>query len=178
MSAAATFAAAPAFAAKPGEIRAVLLHWGLNMWGESLPPDVKKITGGRLCNDRVKFSDKAWNMLVEDMVAKKMNMVVVDLGEFPVYPSHPELALPGSRKPDWIRGEVRRLKSLGLEPIPKLNFSAGHDAWLGEYSRMLTTKPYYQACRDVISLIREAPSSLATSRDIQDRLLRQETLGK
>jgi len=63
---------------------------------------------------------------VDDMVAKKMNMVIIDLGEFPVYPSHPELALPGSRSPDWIRGEVRRLKSLGLEPIPKLNFSAAH----------------------------------------------------
>jgi hypothetical protein len=84
-----------------------------------------------------------------------MNMVVIDLGEFPVYPTHPELALPGSRKPDWICGEVRRLKSLGLEPIPKLNFSAGHDSWLGEYSRMLTTKPYYQVCRDLIKDVAE-----------------------
>ena len=151
LAGAAACAAAPAFAKTPDEIRSVLLHWGLNMWGESLPPDIKgPLSHGRLCNDRVKFSDKAWNLLVDDMVAKKMNMVIIDLGEFPVYPSHPELALPGSRSPDWIRGEVRRLKTLGLEPIPKLNFSAAHDAWLGEYSRMLTTKPYYQVCRDVI----------------------------
>ena len=151
LAGAAACAAAPAFAKNPDEIRSVLLHWGLNMWGESLPPDIKgPLAHGRLCNDKVKFSDKAWNLLVDDMVAKKMNMVIIDLGEFPVYPSHPELALPGSRSPDWIRGEVRRLKTLGLEPIPKLNFSAAHDAWLGEYSRMLTTKPYYQVCRDVI----------------------------
>ena len=151
LAGAAACAAAPAFAKNPDEIRSVLLHWGLNMWGESLPPDIKgPLAHGRLCNDKVKFSDKAWNLLVDDMVAKKMNMVIIDLGEFPVYPSHPELALPGSRSPDWIRGEVRRLKKLGLEPIPKLNFSAAHDAWLGEYSRMLTTKPYYQVCRDVI----------------------------
>ena len=155
LSATAAFAAAPLFAEKPEEIRAVLLHWGLNMWGESLPPDVKKVTGGRLCHDKVHFSDAAWNTLVNDMVAKKMNMVVIDLGEFPIYPSHPELALPGSRSPDWIREEIRRLKKLGLEPIPKLNFSAGHDAWLGEYSRMLTTKPYYQVCRDVIKDVAE-----------------------
>ena len=77
-------------------------------------------------------------------------MVVVDLGEFPVYPSHPELALPGSRSADWIRGEVRRLRELGIEPIPKLNFSTAHDAWLGEYGRMVTTRPYYQVCRDII----------------------------
>ena len=68
LAGAAAFAAAPAFAKTPDDIRSVLLHWGLNMWGESLPP---------------------------------------------VYPSHPELALPGSRSPDWIRGEVRRLKTLG-----------------------------------------------------------------
>ena len=141
----------PAFAAKPDEIRSVLLHWGLNMWGESLPPGIKgPLSHGRLCNDKVRFSDKAWNTMVDDMVAKKMNMVVIDLGEFPVYPSHPELALPGSRTPDWIRGEVRRLKGLGLEPIPKLNFSASHDSWLGEYSRMLTTRKYYEVCRDLI----------------------------
>ena len=151
LAGAAACAAAPAFAKNPDEIRSVLLHWGLNMWGESLPPDIKgPLANGRLCNDRIKFSDKAWNLLVDDMVAKKMNMVIIDLGEFPVYPSHPELALPGSRSPDWIRGEVRRLKKLGLEPIPKLNFSTGHDAWLGEYSRMITTQKYYQVCRDVI----------------------------
>ena len=148
---AAAFAAAPAFAKRPEEIRSVLLHWGLNMWGASLPPDIKgPLVHGRLCNDKVMFSDKAWNLLVDDMVAKKMNMVIIDLGEFPAYPSHPELALPGSRSPDWIRGEVRRLKSLGLEPIPKLNFSTGHDSWLGEYSRMISTRMYYQVCRDVI----------------------------
>ena len=154
----AAFATVPAFAEnsfsvenKSSEIRSVLLHWGLNQWGESLPSDIKgPLAHSRICNDRVKFSDKSWNMLVDDMIAKKMNLVVIDLGEFPVYPSHPELALPGSRSPDWIRGEVRRLKSLGLEPIPKLNFSTGHDAWLGEYSRMVTTRKYYQVCSDVI----------------------------
>ena len=155
LSAAAAFTAAPAFAAKAEGIRAVLLHWGFNMWGESLPPAVKKISGGQLCNDKAQFNDRAWSLLVGDMVARKMNMVVIDLGEFPVYPSHPELALPGSRKPDWIRGEVRRLKGLGLEPIPKLNFSAAHDSWLGEYSRMLTTRTYYQVCRDIIGDVAE-----------------------
>ena len=39
------------------EIRAVLLHWGLNMWGESLPGGVKAVTGGRRCNDRVRLCD-------------------------------------------------------------------------------------------------------------------------
>lgn len=146
----AALAALPAFARKPEELRTMLFHWGLNMWGESLPDGVKALSKGRRCNDRVKFSDTLWNELVDRMVAKKLNAVLIDLGEFPIYPSHPELALPGSRPAEWVQAEVRRLKSLGIEAIPKLNFSAGHDAWLGEYSRMLTTRKYYEVCHDVI----------------------------
>ena len=105
--------------ALPGEIRGVLLHWGHNMWGESLPEGVTKITNGRLCNDHLKFDDALWQKLVDHLLLRKMNLVVIDLGEFPVYPSHPELAVKGSRSPDWVRTEVRRLKKLGLEPIPE-----------------------------------------------------------
>ena len=150
LASAAAFAAVPAFAKKPDEIRGVLLHWGHNMWGESLPEGVKKIKNGRLANDHLKFDDALWQKCVDRMVLRKMNLVVIDLGEFPVYPSHPELAVKGSRSPDWVLSEVRRLKKLGLEPIPKLNFSTAHDAWLKDFGRMVTTKPYYQACRDLI----------------------------
>jgi len=141
---------APAVAKTPEDIRAVFLPWGHNMWGESLPEGVTKIAKGRLCNDHLKFDEAMWRKLIDYLVLRKMNTVVIDVGEFPVYPSHPELAVRGSKSPDWIRAEVRRLKKLGLEPIPKLNFSTAHDAWLGEYGRMVTTKPYYAACRDLI----------------------------
>ena len=147
---AAALAAAPAFAKRTEDSRAVFLPWGHNMWGEALPEGVKSIKGGRLCGDRLKFDESMWRKLVDHLVLRKMNTVVIDVGEFPVYPSHPELAVKGSKSPDWIRAEVRRLKSLGLEPIPKLNFSTAHDAWLGEYGRMVTTKPYYRTCRDLI----------------------------
>jgi len=33
-----------------------------------------------------------------------------------------------------MKDEIARLKGLGLEPIPKLNFSACHDAWLKDYN--------------------------------------------
>ena len=71
----AAFAAVPVLAknstsaaAKSSEIRSVLLHWGLNQWGESLPSDIKgPLAHSRLCNDKVKFGDGVWNMLVDDM---------------------------------------------------------------------------------------------------------------
>ena len=150
-----------------GMIWGLMIQLGHNMWGESLPDGVKTIKDGHLCRDHVNFNEDLWNKLVERLVLRNMNLVVIDLGEFPIYPSHPELAIKGSRSPDWIRTEVRRLKKLGLEPIPKLNFSAAHDAWLGEYSRMLTTKPYYQVCRDVI---KDTSDELAEARELLARM--------
>ena len=40
---------------------------------------------------------------------------------------------------------------MGLEPIPKLNFSAGHKAWMGPYQRMISSKKYYEVCRNLIN---------------------------
>ena len=50
-----------------------------------------------------------------------------------------------------MRREVKRLKELGIQAIPKLNFSATHDGWLCEYEHMLCTPTYYQVCRDLIT---------------------------
>jgi hypothetical protein len=44
---------------------------------------------------------------------------------------------------------------MGIEPIPKLNFSACHDIWLGEYSRMVSTDIYYGVCKDLIAEVIE-----------------------
>ena len=110
---------------KPQEFRAVFLPWGRNMWGEALPKGVKSLKKGRLCNDRVKFDEAKWRQLVDHLILRKMNTVVIDVGEFPIYPSHPELAVKGSRSPDWVLKEVRRLKKLGLEVIP--NYKACGD---------------------------------------------------
>jgi hypothetical protein len=96
-----------------------------------------------------------WRKLIDHLVLRKMNTVVIDVGEFPVYPSHPELAVKGSKSPDWIRTEVRRLKSLGLEPIPKLNFSSVHDQWLKQYHRMVGTQEYYDVCASAIAEVAE-----------------------
>jgi hypothetical protein len=44
---------------------------------------------------------------------------------------------------------------LGLEPIPKLNFSTGHDAWLKDYHRVTSTPDYYKVVADVIRDVAE-----------------------
>lgn len=124
-------------------IWAALFHMGSNMWD-----DYKAL-------DHVQFDEKVWRTLTGHMVEVGMNMVVIDLGEAIRYPSHPELAVKGSWEIDRFRKELARLRAMGLEPIPKMNFSASHDVWLGEYHRMISTEPYYRVCSDLIRDVAE-----------------------
>ena len=50
---------------------------------------------------------------------------------------------------------MRRLRTLGVEAIPNLNFSTTHDAWLKEYGHMVSTPEYYRVCSDVIGDLME-----------------------
>ena len=145
--------------AAQGEIRAYLMHLGWNMWadqpvskwGPYKPEELDIITAA----DRFRTDMRVWNRVTEQMAKDGYNMIIVDLGEALAYPSHPELAVKGSWSPDRMREELRRLRALGLEPIPKLNFSACHDIWLGEYSRMVSTSKYYEVCADLIRDVAE-----------------------
>ena len=47
----------PAFAKKPEDIRAVLLHMGMNMWGEWIAPGEPRIDGKRYTRDAIYFSE-------------------------------------------------------------------------------------------------------------------------
>lgn len=80
-----------------------------------------------------------------------VNTIIIDIGEAMFYESHPELAVEGSFTHAQMRAEVEKLKSMGFEVVPKLNFSATHDIWLKDYSRMLSTPIYYQVCKDLIN---------------------------
>jgi len=84
------------------------------------------------------------------MVEAGINMVVIDLGEGVKYKSHPELAVRNSWTITHLKKELEKMRAMGLEPIPKLNFSTAHDNWLGKYSRCVSTDIYYGVCRDLI----------------------------
>lgn len=135
----------------------VLVHLGTNMWYEEGncrgllgdPTDTGKIWKSP-ASSVMRFDEKTWEKYREELVRAGVNMVLFDLGEGLVYPSHPELASQGAWTPERMAREIEVLKSLGVEAVPKLNFSATHDAWMGEYSRRVSTPEYYQVCRELI----------------------------
>lgn len=91
-----------------------------------------------------------WNDAIAKMAREGLNMVVLDLGDAIRYDSHPEIAVKNAWSPERLREELDKIRELGMEPIPMLNFSTGHDAWLGKYARMVSTESYYTVCKDLI----------------------------
>ena len=119
---------------KNAEIKAVLLHLGHNMWCDYMPEDMdnQQLPSGKP-DTILRSKEDLWRRAIDHMVEQKMNMLVIDIGEALVYPSHPELAIEGSWTPEKMQEEIRRLKALGIEAIPKLNFSTTHNGWLKHY---------------------------------------------
>ncbi len=119
------------------KIWACLLHISMNMWKEKKPV--------------LPLDESLWNDILEKMAEVGMNMVVMDLGDAIVYQSHPEIAVRNAWSTERLYKELEKIRAMGLEPIPKLNFSTCHDAWLGKYSRMISTAEYYDVCRELIA---------------------------
>ena len=134
-------------------IWANLLHLSFNIWGDREDPGNK----GKpiVATAYLRFDEPLWNELLSRMAAAKCNMVLIDLGDAIQYQSHPEIAVQNAWSPDTLRKELTKMRAMGLEPIPKLNFSTAHDIWLGEYSRMVSTPQYYRVVQDLIKEVCE-----------------------
>ncbi len=139
-----------------------LTHLGVNLWGDlprekcpypwmESPEAAEAVRTQYTSADHVRFDEAFWREVSVPAFQKGgVNLILVDLAEAVIYPSHPELAVKGSWSPEKLKAELARLRALGFEVVPKINFSASHDIWLKDYHRMVATPTYYQVCRDII----------------------------
>ena len=139
---------------EPKFIWSYLAHFGVNSWRdvplETQDPNMEEKWLTRCCADHVRFDEPSWQRISAALAKAGCNQIIIDLAEIVVYPSHPELAVKGSWSVERLRAEIARLRGMGFEVIPKMNFSACHDTWLKTYHRMVSTKKYYQVCEDLI----------------------------
>jgi hypothetical protein len=148
---------------KPSDkmIWAYLMHLSYNMWEDSVPPKYRD--DNFVCTtcqearewahgyrSSLTFDDSVSDALLKEMASVGINMVVIDVGDAIQYESHPEIAVKNAWTPAKLKTELAKMRKLGLEPIPKLNLSTCHDAWLKDYSRMVSTDIYYGVCKDLI----------------------------
>jgi hypothetical protein len=130
-----------------------LLHLSYNMWCDRDVPGSKMRYN--TARPYLRCDDSLWHDLMPRMAQAGINMVIIDVGDGVRYRSHRDIAVEGAWSRRKLRQELARMRDLGLEPIPKLNFSTCHDAWLGRYSRMVSTDIYYRVCRDLIAEVIE-----------------------
>ncbi len=145
----------------PDMIWANLLHLSYNMWEDTAPLKYRDENYQcTTCQEArewahgfrpgLTFDEPTWNELLKEMSSVGMNMVIIDLGDAIEYESHPEIAVKNAWSPAKLKAELAKMRKLGLEPIPKLNFATTHDIWLKDYSRMVSTDIYYGVCKDLI----------------------------
>jgi len=140
-------------------IKAVMLYFGNNMMASEchLSPDFlekskdnRKASRHKIAETRFHFDYGVWQEATDLMRRGGLNTVLVELNEGVIYPSHPELAVEGSWEPTRLQDELKRLRKMGLDPIPKLNFSTTHCAWQKGWRRLTSTPEYYRFCSDII----------------------------
>lgn len=132
-------------------IKATLVHLGTNMWydfGNDRPGYYKTWEVG--ASEKMRFDKKLWIEYLKKMKECGVNAIVLDIGDGIVYDSHPELKIEGSLTKEEIKSEIDRVRGMGFDIIPKLNFSTCHDVWLKDYAKMVSTKAYYKVCADII----------------------------
>ncbi len=128
-----------------------LLHLGYNMWEDRYAPEkVALQQGNRIAQPYLRCDRPLWDEVTSEFARLGGNLLLIDLAEGVRYESHPEIGCENAWSRDELKKEIARLRALGLEPIPKLNFSAAHDTWLGPYARCVSTPLYYEVCRHLI----------------------------
>ena len=131
-----------------------LIHLSENMWSDT---PVTKMGGyggwpdGPAFRDKLLCDDEIWDKVVSALPSFGINTLLIDVGDGICFDSHPELAIEGSWSKEKLEKKLNEARALGLTVIPKLNFSTGHDAWLKEYSRMVSSSVYYRVVEDLIT---------------------------
>lgn len=142
------------------KIWGILLHLTATMWPKGDPdsrdsynnPNKEEVY--RNC-ETLSYDPKRMDSLLELLPQKGFNTVMLDVGNGVQYERHPEISQKEALTKDQLKAMCERIRALGMDPIPKLNFSCCHNPWLKKYSRMVGTDEYYQVTRDCIDEVME-----------------------
>lgn len=126
-----------------------LIHLSAHMWDDENSPSRGWYLPTRY-DDNNNTDIETWDKIIAFLGERKYNMLMIDVGDAIKYESHPEISAPDAWDKDFLKKKLAEIRALGMEPIPKLNFSCCHHTWLKEYRRMVSTPIYYKVCADLI----------------------------
>lgn len=139
------------------KIWSTLVHLGTNLWfeeGNTKGQNENKLWKSPASPD-IRFDRSVWEEYLSNIKKNGVNTIILDVAEALQYKSHPEISCNGAWTHEEMKAEIDRLHDMGISVIPKLNFSTCHDAWLGIYSKMVSTPIYYNVCKDLIDEVCE-----------------------
>ena len=125
-----------------------------HMWGDDTTPDISWFMPPYY-EEKNNTDVDVWDKSMKFLSECQYNTVIIDIGDGLKLESHPEIAAPDAWDKDFLKKKLDEIRALGITPIPKLNFSAGHDTWMKKYRRMVATPEYYAFCSDVIKEVCE-----------------------
>ena len=132
-----------------------MLYLSNHMWKDETSAAAWYAPPGSFYDENISTEIEAWDKIIPFLAERQYNLVLIDVGDGIQYESHPEISAPNAWNKDLLRQKLREMRALGLEPIPKLNFSTCHDTWMKKYRRMVSTPEYYAFCADVIKEVCE-----------------------
>lgn len=102
---------------------AYLIHLSRHLWDDStslarglyLSPDYTENNNTDLAT---------WDEVIQGLARYGFNTVVIDVCDALQYESHPEISAPDAWSKEFLKKKLDEIRALGMEPIPKLNFSA------------------------------------------------------
>lgn len=132
-----------------------MIKLGSNMWAKKGSKRPYFTEAEFRYHEEVFCDRRIWKKVIDVLPSYGFNTVLIDVGEAIKLDSHPELAIPGCWEKEEFRAELNRIRKLGLTPIPKLNFSAAHNAWMQDYSYMVGSELYYKVCEEILLEVME-----------------------
>lgn len=135
-------------------IWAYLIHLSAHMWDDEYSPNRGWYVPSWY-TDKNNTDIEVWDTTVKYLAETGFNTLLIDVGDAVLYESHPEISAPDAWTKDFLKKKLDEIRALGITPIPKLNFSTGHNTWLKKYRRMISTPEYYTVCADLIKEVCE-----------------------
>lgn len=135
---------------------AYLIHLSANMWRKKGQKSANiKDEEDAIYRDEMYCDRETWRKITDFLPSCGINTLLIDVGDGMQFDRHPEISIKGAWSKAELKEELNRLRAMGITPLPKCNFSAGHNGWLKEYAYMIGTDLHLEICKDVIEEIIE-----------------------
>ena len=120
-----------------------------HMWDDEYSPSKFHNMPKRYNPENVN-EESFWDEIISFLAECKYTAVFIEIGDAVIFDKHPEIAAPNAWTKEKFRGLLDKFRKVGIDPWPRLDFSACHDLWTKDYRFKFTLPEYYTFVTDTI----------------------------